>query len=116
MSSEEAVIGLDSPPPRITIPYSVSMPHTLWMATGRRYPDPTQNRYREPGCDECTVSQRRGSAQDGAMPVADLEPSLEIRASDALRDHLRPDVDLRHSAADRRLLDERGPIQRYGMT
>src|SRR4051794_32225789 len=32
MSTEDAAMGFDSPEPRSTIPYSVSMPHTLAMA------------------------------------------------------------------------------------
>src|SRR5947208_303860 len=40
MSTEDAAIGFDSPDPRSTIPYSVSMPHTLRMATIRPYPCP----------------------------------------------------------------------------
>src|SRR4051812_48245651 len=35
MSTEEAAMGLDSPPPRSWIPYSVSRPQTLRMATAR---------------------------------------------------------------------------------
>src|SRR4051794_17147048 len=37
MSTEEAEIGLGSPTPRWTTPYSVSMPQTFWMATTASY-------------------------------------------------------------------------------
>src|SRR4051812_46207711 len=37
MSTDDAEIGLVSPTPRWTIPYSVSMPTTFWMATKARY-------------------------------------------------------------------------------
>src|SRR5437588_2141175 len=37
MSTEDAAIGLDSPAPRSTMPYSVSMPQTLRIATSRPY-------------------------------------------------------------------------------
>src|SRR5205085_5210640 len=36
-------MGLDSPPPRSTIPNSVSIPQTLRMATGRPYSVPASN-------------------------------------------------------------------------
>src|SRR5260370_41435454 len=38
MSTEEAAIGLASPGPTEWMPYSVSMPHTLGMATDGPYP------------------------------------------------------------------------------
>src|SRR5215204_4632805 len=40
MSTEEAAIGLDSPAPRSTMPYSVSMPQTFRMATPETYRRP----------------------------------------------------------------------------
>src|SRR5207248_3098743 len=38
ISSDDAVMGFDSPPPRSTMPYSVSMPQTLRRAMEGRYP------------------------------------------------------------------------------
>src|SRR5215210_7835831 len=44
MSTEEAAIGLDSPAPRSTMPYSVSMPQTFRMATSETYRRPVTKR------------------------------------------------------------------------
>src|SRR6188768_3262360 len=44
MSTEEAAIGLDSPAPRSTMPYSVSMPQTFLMATSETYRRPVTKR------------------------------------------------------------------------
>src|SRR3954454_7773385 len=67
MSTDDAEIGLVSPTPRWTIPYSVSMPTTFWMATTARYPDvsPTgSQRWDQPNA-------RRASSQrpKGRMPA-----------------------------------------------
>src|SRR2546423_14472714 len=49
MSTDDAAIGLASPGPTDWMPYSVSMPHTLGMATDGPYP---------------------GAPADGAVPAA----------------------------------------------
>src|SRR4051794_39717273 len=49
MSTDDAEIGLVSPTPRWTIPYSVSMPTTFWMATTARYPDVSPTGSQRPG-------------------------------------------------------------------
>src|SRR5687767_8077805 len=44
MRTDDAAIGFDSGAPRIRMPYSVSMPQTLWMATAAPYPCAPRNR------------------------------------------------------------------------
>src|SRR5438270_206492 len=77
MSRDDAVTGLDSLTPRRTMPYSVSIPHTLRIAmTERRYP-PQAARGTEPSEVLPGADALDGAAVDGLPTVAAAE-TLEL--------------------------------------
>src|SRR5437879_5360026 len=91
MSTEEAAIGLASPGPTEWMPYSVSMPHTLGMATDGPYPGAAANGALRSAAGDCLEVLAGPHALDGAstgrllalgQQGADVDDPLALLARD----------------------------------